>query len=270
MTVDMASKSPFPGMDPWLEQQWGDVHHRLITYSGDTLQGQLPGDLVARLEERVFLETPWTTSRQIVPDVQIVETPERPRTPGTRGVAGVAEPLVLQFPGDPVTEGYIEIREAGSANRIVTIIEILSPSNKMPGPGMDLYRKKQDEVLGGFTSLVEIDLLRSGQRITLAHRIHVPPSHRTPYHISVRRGWRPNNIELYAIPLSERLPVIRIPLRQEDQDAHLDLQELFDRAYVNGRYDHTDYTSRLDPSLDPADVAWAEGILREEGLLKSA
>jgi hypothetical protein len=264
----MASKSPFPGMDPWLERHWGDVHHRLITYCGDALQAQLPGDLVARLEERVFLETPWTKTRNIIPDVKIVETPQRPRTPGAAGATGVAEPLVMEFPSDPVTEGFIEIRETGSSNRVVTIIEILSPSNKTPGPGMELYRKKQDEILGGFTSLVEIDLLRDGQHMTLAQRIQLPASHRTPYHVSVRRGWRPNHIEIYALPLRERLPVIRIPLRQGDQDVQLDLQEVFDRAYVNGRYDHTDYSIVPDPALEAADAEWAARILREKALLK--
>src|SRR5215212_6711665 len=133
MVVDMAAKTPFPGMDPWVEGKWGDVHQRLITYCGDTIQEQLPGDLVARLEERVFLESPWTRGRKIVPDMHIVERPERPRTPGGRGVAGVAEPLIMPFPSDPVTEGYIEIREAGSSNKVITIIEVLSPSNKSAG-----------------------------------------------------------------------------------------------------------------------------------------
>jgi len=50
----------------------------------------------------------------------------------------------------------------------------------------------------------------------------------------------------------------------------LDLQEVFEKAYVNGRYEQTDYTTPLNPPLDPADAAWAENILREKGLLKSA
>ena len=257
-------------MDPWLEKQWGDLHQRLITYCGDAIQPQLPGDLVARLEERVFLESPLPTGRGVFPDVQIVEAPQRPRTAAARGVAGVGEPLVLEFPSEPVTESYIEIREAGSANRVVTIIELLSPSNKGPGAGMDLYQRKQEEILGGYTSLVEMDFLRSGQRMTLAHRVAIPASHRTPYHVCVRRGWRPTHIEIYAIPLRERLPTIRVPLRREDQDAQLDLQELFDRAYGNGRYDHTDYTKPPEPALDPPDASWAESILREKGLLKTA
>lgn len=50
-------KSPFPGLDPYLEARWGDVHQSLITYTRDTLQPNLPEDLRARVEERVFVET---------------------------------------------------------------------------------------------------------------------------------------------------------------------------------------------------------------------
>ena len=50
-------KSPFPGMDPYLEGHWGDLHHRLIQYAGDALQPGLPNDLRAWVEERVFLAT---------------------------------------------------------------------------------------------------------------------------------------------------------------------------------------------------------------------
>ena len=44
-------KSPFPGMDPYMEKHWHEVHHRLITYASDLLQEQLPPQLRARVEE---------------------------------------------------------------------------------------------------------------------------------------------------------------------------------------------------------------------------
>jgi len=49
-------KSPFPGMDPFLERHWGDVHATLIVYARDLLQPRLPDDLLARIEQRVFLQ----------------------------------------------------------------------------------------------------------------------------------------------------------------------------------------------------------------------
>lgn len=46
--------SPFPGMDPYLERHWEDVHTRLIGYIADELQPQLSDDLIARMEEKVY------------------------------------------------------------------------------------------------------------------------------------------------------------------------------------------------------------------------
>jgi hypothetical protein len=49
-------KSPFPGMDPYLERFWPDLHARLILYACDQIEEQLPGNLIARVEERVVVE----------------------------------------------------------------------------------------------------------------------------------------------------------------------------------------------------------------------
>ncbi len=68
------------------------------------------------------------------------------------------------------------------------------------------------------------------------------------------------------MPIRERLPKIRIPLRPSDRDVVLDLQALIDQCYNNGRYDQTSCAIGLDPPLDAEDVAWAEGVLKETGL----
>ena len=47
--------SPFPGMDPFLEAHWGDIHAALSIYARDQLQQRLPNDLVASVEEYVVL-----------------------------------------------------------------------------------------------------------------------------------------------------------------------------------------------------------------------
>jgi hypothetical protein len=69
--------SPFPGMDPYLEQFWGDVHQSLITYARDQLQEVLPGDLRARIQERVFVELPNGLERNMYPDIRVVERGRR-------------------------------------------------------------------------------------------------------------------------------------------------------------------------------------------------
>jgi Protein of unknown function (DUF4058) len=260
--------SPFPGIDPYLEQFWGDIHHRLITYGSDALQKQLPGDLRARVDERVFVEPDEGRPRNIVPDVRVVERGQREQ-PGIRpsnGIA-VAEPLIIHLDADePIRQGYIEIVDIKSGRRVVTVIEILSPANKVPGPGRELYLKKQAELRDGKVSLVEIDLVRTGTRLMVAPFERIPDGHRTPYAACVKRGWEPSEIEYYRIPLNERLPAIWIPLRQTDPDVVLDLQALIDRCYEEARYeDDIDYRQEPDPPLSGDLIQWSDALLRERG-----
>src|SRR5206468_7774405 len=141
--------SPFPGMDPYPEAHWRDVHARLIIYASDALQGVLPGSLRARVEERVLLETPMGFGdHPLYPDVRVVEfRPEVKRgleRPPEKGVA-VAEPLLVDAEPDPAGETFLEIIDRASGNRVVTVIEFLSPSNKSPGPNREQYLRKQRE-----------------------------------------------------------------------------------------------------------------------------
>src|SRR5437016_4854333 len=130
-------KSPFPGMDPYLEARWSDVHQSLITYARDALQLQLPEDLRARIEERVFGETEAELIRRIVPDLHVTQYyPAKANAPGVlkEGNIAVAEPMVFLLEDEELTEGYIEIRERGGG-KVITIIEFLSPANKTGGEG---------------------------------------------------------------------------------------------------------------------------------------
>jgi len=253
-------------MDPYLEQYWRDVHHRLITYACDQLQSALPGDLIARVEERVFVESDEGEHRIVYPDVHVVEQPR----PGSAVVVAesevvASEPLVLHLADEPISQGYLEIIDVGSGDRVVTVIEFLSPSNKISGAGRDLYSEKQHEVLAARASLVEIDLTRAGRRVLSVPQERFPPSYRTTYQVCVRRGWKLPAAEIYPARLQGRLPVIRVPLRETDKDVLLDLQALIDQCYRNGRYDGLDYRKELDPPLDPEDAAWADELLRSQG-----
>ncbi|NUQ66211.1 MAG: DUF4058 family protein [Pirellulales bacterium] len=259
--------SPFPGMDPYLELFWRDVHASLIIYARDQLQTRLPGGLRARVEERVVIEPGLDAERSVYPDIRVVERGRGPAAPefSESGVA-VAEPLVLHLPDEPATQTFIEIIDLGSGKRVVTVIEVLSLSNKLPGEGQDLYLKKRDELKQGGVSLVEIDLLRAGKRSMPVPSQLIPDSHRTPYQVCVRRGWQTATVELYRVPLRERLPMIRIPLRETDSDVPLDLQALIDQCYRNGGYDDDlDYRQPLDPPLSADDAAWADELLRSLG-----
>jgi hypothetical protein len=260
--------SPFPGMDPYLESHWGDVHASMVIYARDQLQPTLPESLVARVEERLYVESAGVPLRRaLVPDVRILEQRRRKRKPSrANGVVAVAEPLLIALE-EPITERFIEIRDRESGNRLVTVIEVLSLSNKQQGVGQTKYLQKREELQKGSVSLVEIDLLCGGHRL-LSCLYDLPESHRTPYQAYVQRGWEQELVEVYAIPLRERLPAIRIPLRSTDEDAPLDLQALIEKCHENGAYDSIDYDKDPDPPLTGSDARWAAALLRRKGLRK--
>src|SRR5438552_1377880 len=97
-------KSPFPGMDPYLEQFWQDVHASLIIYIRDQLEEQLPGNLIARVEERIVLEVQGEPSPAAYPDVKISERPGRGGGAAIKSRAAVIEPVIVEYDGEPATE----------------------------------------------------------------------------------------------------------------------------------------------------------------------
>ncbi len=243
--------SPFPGMDPYLERHWGGVHTRLITYASDPLQKFLPKDLRARVEERVVVSQ-GDHSRSLFPDVRVIETERVSRGSGYGETSSaLAKPLVIELPDELETQRFIEIREVASRSRLVTVIEVIGPTNKKPGDGQELYLRKQYDLRQAGVSLVEIDLLRAGDWIVAGPIDALEPQVRTLYRVVVRRGWRRLQAEYYAIPLSERLPTIRVPPRPTDSDVPLDLQSLLDQCDGNGGYDDIDYSGSPEPPLLP-------------------
>jgi hypothetical protein len=257
--------SPFPGMDPYLERHWGDVHTRLIIYTSDSLRRLLPADLRARVEERVFVEAPEAVERSIYPDVRIIKKGEKPARSVTDTGVAVAEPLVVNLADDPITQRYIEIIDVARGGCVITVIEFLSPSNKLAGEGRRLYEKKQDELIRSRVSSVEIDLPRDGLHTLAIPQRTIPASHRTPYGACVQRGWMVGHFEFYAFALRERLPAIRIPLRKDEDDVCLDLQAVIAQCYDNGGYDTIDYRVEPIPPLLADDARWADELLRQSG-----
>jgi hypothetical protein len=263
-------KNPFPGMNPWLEAHWGDVHTSLTTYARDQLQPLLPSNLRARIEEYVSVETDdedGEPSRRFVPDVRIIEHPDMAESSGGVATLVADEPLVVRI--EPETLRYIQIVDATAGHRIVTSIEFLSLANKTHWTGRRQYLKKQRQMILGLVNLVEIDLLRAGGWVLATRMRMIPEAYRRPYRICVTRAARPFTAEVYRTALDRPLPTIRIPLRYEDADVPLNLQTLIDTAYVNGRYaDDIDYSKPPRPKLRGDDAQWAERMLMEKGLLR--
>jgi hypothetical protein len=259
-----SSNNPFPGMNPFLERSWRDIHTRLITYTADALQECLPDALLARAEERVFLETfPAGNGRTFSPDVIVVERPAwKEEESGTAtATRAVAKPLRFTVRPSESTQRYLEILDATDGNRLVTMIEFLSESNKVPGKGRDLYLRKRDDCQEASVNIVEIDFQRRGQATTMGHLFLSEDNNPPPYHASVWRATDPEIVECHPMPLREILPLIAIPLRAEDDDATLDLQELIDLAYRRGNYQAVAYRHRPDPPFGKEDEAWMDSVL---------
>jgi hypothetical protein len=209
----MEPQNPFPGMNPYLEGS-GDVHLMLAAYTRDALQGQLPDELRARAEERVFIES-FQERRWVRPAVYVVEE----RRGGSRvqplasGGVAVAEPLIFPIRDEEVTEQYVTIIDARSGGQVVTMIEFISPSNKRKGPGRELFVQKQEEAMDAGVNLVEIDLNRHVESVSVASK-YVPAECTATYHTSIWRGNSPRRVAYYPMPLRSRLPVIPIPCGQ--------------------------------------------------------
>jgi hypothetical protein len=217
-------------MDPYLEKYWHGVYHRLCTQACDALQPQVQPALRAEIDERFVVEAVARRDHTVYPDVSITEQePWRVREEG--GVALELEPLIV-YDDEEATEGFILIRESGTGGRLITAIEFLSPTNKLPGKGQVTYLQKQEEYIEGGVNLVEIDLVRRGQHIITGYD-RIPDSHRTTYQAWVRRANKAST-EVYALPLQRALPIIRIPLREGDADARLNLQAILEQTYRNG------------------------------------
>jgi len=270
----ISKKNPFPGMNPYFEREWPDVHTQLIAEIRNALGPILPPGLVARSEESIAVDEIGGDLKGIRPDVTVVEreswrfgTPPV-WSPGEHvGPDGVVSAVPEIIGVEDETDRWVEIRTA--AGKVITVIEVISPGNR-EGRGYGRYKKKQRACLLSNTSLVEIDLIRSGESV-----IAVPESrllHRVGTHgfVCVYRGGDFWQRELYPCPLRQRLPAISIPLRLEDKDVVLDLQPFIDRCYELGGYWQGDYRSDPSPPLLPEENEWLDGCLRAAGLRGSA
>lgn len=258
--------SPFPGMDPFLEDSrlWPGVHARSITAACDQLQPLLRArGYFADIGERVWLTT---VDRQVMSDVAVLQKPRR-ASAATSALATLEpdEPLVLHAADVEVRETFIEVFDA-QGHRLVTSIEFVSPANKSNAEGRALYLKKQDELATAEVNLVEVDLLRAGPHVLRVPRSLVEAVKPWDYLVSV---WRSpgSDYEVYPTSVRERLPRIRVPLRKGDADAVLDLQAAFAHAYETGPYpDRVEYAGEPTPPLSVDDAAWALEVLKAYGI----
>lgn len=261
----------FPGMDPYLEVKliWPGFHSRLVVYIADQLRPLLQPRYIAAVEDRVFLEEP---PRALIPDVWVREQASMWNGGGTAVLEpqertetqNADDPMLIELTDREMHESYIEILDRQSGQRVVTVIEFLSPTNKTPGPGRDAYLTKQEEVWKSATHLVEIDLLRGGEHTVMIPEGEVRDRRDYDYLVSVNRATNVRRLyETYPRSLRERLPRIGIPLAEEDRDVVLDLQAVVAQTYDAGSYQaRLHYDQPCIPPLREADQAWANDLIR--------
>ena len=257
--------SPFPGMDPWIEdaEYSRDFHSTMITLIREAINARVPRGYAARGTQLVWVDN----ERRREPDVGVFGHRDRPAFDGPLTLAG-AIAVEEEVAEQEVEQSHLEILSKDGM-RLVTVIEIVSRSNKRPGDnGREAYLKKQTECKEKGVHLVEIDLLRGGP-----HTTAVPLSKLRAkagafdYHVSITTCDSP--IRYYAVPIrmTDPLPMIPIPLDPDVEPVRIELQPLFERTYDTGLYgEFMDFSKPCDPPLTAERQAWAEGVLKAKGV----
>ncbi len=248
--------SPFPGMNPYLENDdpWHDFHERFSPACADAITPQIRPKYFVKIDQHIYLHEKSAAERVLLgrSDVRIA------RGKATAAIADsgpILAPAYARLPAVDIEKlSFLEIRDRES-RALVTVIELLSPTNKKVGPDREQYLAKRSEVIGRGVHLVEIDLLRGGSR---------PPLEELPdcdYYVMVSRAEERPRAGVWPLRLRDRLPAIPIPLQHPDPDARVDLQELLHRIYDAAGYEDYIYTGKPQPPLSPDDAAWAEQLI---------
>jgi hypothetical protein len=245
-------------MNPWLERPglWPDVHNRLIAALGDVLGPRLRPRYYVALEERVYGESAQGLALVGRPDLAVVGGSGGA---GRRGATGSATAVVeVEVPvTDRIRETYLEVRGAPEGE-VVTVIEILSPSNKRNGEGRRAYIEKRTAAFASLTSLVEIDFLRAGESMPV---VRGRPA--SDYSILISRFWARPRADLLPFSVRDEIPSLPVPLRRSEEEPTLDLGAILHGLYDRASYDlRIDYARPPDPPLREDDAAWAQERLK--------
>ena len=250
--------SPFPGMDPYIESWiWSDFHAAMISQMRDQLNSRLPKRFIASSDLYVWREELSAEERMMLggPDLQIAG--RAPASDGTR-VATLPAPFTTFLPGGlERKQRYLRVVDH-EARRIVTVVEILSPSNKTAHRSGQAYRFKREEYFTSNINLVEIDLLRAGLRPPLGD----PPPPINDYYVMAFRSWQRSQLSVWPFSVRDPLPPVAIPLDPDDQEVMLDLRVCIAHAYDSGRYaEQLDYSKPPRLPLREPDATWARELL---------
>ena len=263
-------QSPFPGMDPYIEASglWEDFHDSLIAEIKWALSASIPDRYVVRSGERSYVVL-TTTDKKDQPreyrtqvDVAITRRADDRAATGVQQTAALVEVDEAEEPvsmralvAEEHRESFIEIRQLHAERRLITTIEILSPSNKRPNTlGYEQYWRKRQAHLEGMANFVEIDLLRGGTRMPMEDQW--PAS---PYYFLVSRREKAPLCTVWPVHCVRPLPKIPVPLEQPDPDVPLELQPLIAAIYKRSRYEQDiDYSQPCQPPLTQSESTWLQ------------
>jgi hypothetical protein len=249
--------SPFPGMNPYVERPsvWHDFHESFMPLVREILTAQVLPRYFVRIDEQMYIHELAAAERRFVGRGDILASALTPSSsPAVTAGSLLEAPLEVGVPAvDSETLSYLEIRDRDS-RELVTVVELLSPSNKYAGPDREQYLAKARQLQRSWVHFVEIDLLRGGPRMPW---LDMPAC---DYCVVVSRVERRPRAGFWPIRLRDRLPEIPIPLRRGDADARVDLQQVLHRIYDAAGYAYHIYSGPPEPPLSAEDADWARGF----------
>ncbi|KAM3092459.1 DUF4058 family protein [Phormidesmis sp. 146-12] len=258
--------SPFPGMDPYLEYAafWSSFHTRFMVAIADAIAPQLGTQYYVEVESRTYQTDDQDDEILIgIPDAIVFAERGEAKSASaieqeTGRVATQIQPEKVSLPMPiELYQRYLEVREMGT-DEVITIVELLSPTNKRAKDGRSDYEKKRRLILASQTHLVELDLLRGAKPMAM----HGARSDAT-YRILISRSEQRPIADLYAVMLDQPLPDIPIPLKPGEPEPVLPLQAVFNQLYERARYaTRIDYRQPLPPpKLSEAQQQWMDTVL---------
>jgi hypothetical protein len=251
-------------MDPFIEgsPDWPDFHQSLTVALKKDLARAVPERYIVRGDYRTSLEMvePEGKARaDFYPDISVQERGAgRPARKKAGAAPAAVAPLRLRAKvEEDFRESFIEILERKDRRRLVTLVEVLSPSNKTPGSSSwAAYSGKRQAALLGGVNLVELDLLRNGERMPM-----LDPWPDSPYVLTVARAGGRGRCDVWPASAGEPLPAIPFPLCPPDADIVLPLQPLIDEIYQELKY-HLELDYRRRIKLTDAEKAFLPAARR--------
>jgi hypothetical protein len=247
-------------MDPYLEQEvvWHDFHEKFFPAAAAYLSAQVLPRYIVLIDENVYLHDLTTEEARLVDRPDLSMAPLSGSGSQSAAVGVLEAPAQVLIPAQDVEhESFLGIRDRLS-RELVTVVELLSPTNKRPSEHREQYFAKRSSLLKSPVHLVEIDLLRGGSPMPAWNRPDCD------YSIFVSRRERRPQADFWPVALRTPLPTVPVPLRAGDADAKLDLRAILNRVYDESGYQFYLYGREPDPPLTGDDAAWARTLIEKK------